>query len=108
VHVTRYSRLGAAVAGSFGNLVQHAWALRAGLACLIPSIDLIQIQSVLLTTSLLIHPRFENINRKEQKKVDKLSSQIPYHEGRGNKEEVDKIKQQVEAIWVKAKENWEA
>jgi hypothetical protein len=29
---------------------------------------------------------------------------IPYHEGRRNTEEVDKIKQQVEAIWQKTKE----
>eukprot|EP00571_Detonula_confervacea_P014041 CAMPEP_0172311260 /NCGR_PEP_ID=MMETSP1058-20130122/14378_1 /TAXON_ID=83371 /ORGANISM="Detonula confervacea, Strain CCMP 353" /LENGTH=64 /DNA_ID=CAMNT_0013024389 /DNA_START=95 /DNA_END=289 /DNA_ORIENTATION=- len=43
------------------------------------------------------------LSKKEQKKVDKLSAQIPYHEGRGNKEEVTKIKEQVDAIWTKAK-----
>ena len=42
--------------------------------------------------------------RKDQKKVDKLTAQIPYHEGRGNKEEVEKIKDQVAHIWEKAKE----
>lgn len=41
--------------------------------------------------------------RKDKKKVDKLQSQIPYHEGRGNKEEVEKIKQQVEDIWERTK-----
>ena len=44
------------------------------------------------------------INRKDQKKVTKLQAQIPYHEGRGNKEEVVKIKEQIEAIWEKARE----
>jgi hypothetical protein len=44
------------------------------------------------------------IHRKDQKKVDKLEAQIPYHEGRGNKEEVDKIKEQVAAIWAKTRE----
>jgi hypothetical protein len=43
-------------------------------------------------------------NRKDKKKVDKLTAMIPYHEGRRNTEEVDKIKQQVEAIWQKTKE----
>lgn len=43
-------------------------------------------------------------HRKDQKKVDKLTAQIPYHEGRGNKEEVEKIKSQVEAIWTKTRE----
>ena len=43
-------------------------------------------------------------DRKEQKKVDKLSAQIPYHEGRGGTEEVTKIKGRIEAIWAKAKE----
>ena len=42
--------------------------------------------------------------RKEQKKVTKLEAQIPYHEGRGNKDEVEKIKEQIEAIWQKARE----
>jgi hypothetical protein len=43
-------------------------------------------------------------NRKDAKKVSKLEAQIPYHEGRGNKEEVEKIKNQIDAIWEKAKE----
>jgi hypothetical protein len=42
--------------------------------------------------------------RKDAKKVSKLEAQIPYHEGRGNKEEVEKIKQQVAEIWVKTRE----
>ncbi|KAL7540555.1 hypothetical protein ACHAXR_010197, partial [Thalassiosira sp. AJA248-18] len=48
--------------------------------------------------------RLSNFNRKDQKKVDKLTAQIPYHEGRGNKEEVTKIKDQVDSIWAKARE----
>ena len=47
-------------------------------------------------------------HRKDQKKVTKLEAQIPYHEGRGNVEEVNKIKQQIEAIWAKAREEFEA
>ena len=43
-------------------------------------------------------------HRKDQKKVTKLEAKIPYFEGRGNKEEVDKIKQQIESIWVKTRE----
>lgn len=42
--------------------------------------------------------------RKDQKKVDKLAAMIPYHEGRRNTEEVDKIKGQIEAIWQKTRE----
>lgn len=42
--------------------------------------------------------------RKDAKKVSKLEAQIPYHEGRGNQEEVAKIKEQIEAIWEKARE----
>lgn len=44
------------------------------------------------------------LSRKDQKKVTKLEAQIPYHEGRGNKEEVTKIKEQIAAIWEKARE----
>jgi len=44
------------------------------------------------------------LSKKDQKKVAKLESQIPYHEGRGNQEEVDKIKEQIGAIWTKARE----
>jgi hypothetical protein len=43
-------------------------------------------------------------HRKDQKKVSKLEAQIPYHQGRGNMEEVEKIKQQVAGIWEKARE----
>jgi hypothetical protein len=35
--------------------------------------------------------------------VSKLEAQIPYHEGRNNKDEVIKIKQQVADIWEKTK-----
>lgn len=63
--------------------------------------------------------------RKDAKKVAKLESQVPYHEGRyvsflvldvrrwastyfekqysGNKEEVEKIKEQIASIWDKAR-----
>ena len=44
------------------------------------------------------------VDRKEQKKVTKLEAQIPYHVGRGEKEEADKIQQKIDAIWAKAKE----
>lgn len=43
-------------------------------------------------------------HRKDAKKVAKLEAQIPYHEGRGNKEEVEKIKEQVADIWAKTRE----
>jgi len=43
-------------------------------------------------------------HRKDQKKVGKLTAQLPYHEGRGNLEEVTKIKDQIDAIWEKARE----
>jgi len=33
-----------------------------------------------------------------------LEAQIPYHQGRGNLEEVEKIKEQVDAIWAKTRE----
>ena len=70
----------------------------------------------LLLFSTPTHPQLKNVSlfvvtilnilcsRKDQKKVDKLEAQIPYHEGRGNKEEVEKIKQQVAAIWTKTRE----
>eukprot|EP00593_Proboscia_inermis_P001354 CAMPEP_0171294974 /NCGR_PEP_ID=MMETSP0816-20121228/3545_1 /TAXON_ID=420281 /ORGANISM="Proboscia inermis, Strain CCAP1064/1" /LENGTH=66 /DNA_ID=CAMNT_0011767271 /DNA_START=188 /DNA_END=388 /DNA_ORIENTATION=- len=44
------------------------------------------------------------LSKKDKKKVDKLTAQIPYHEGRNNKEEVEKIKNQVESIWTKTRE----
>mmetsp|Transcript_22666 Transcript_22666/g.45889 ORF Transcript_22666/g.45889 Transcript_22666/m.45889 type:complete len:118 (+) Transcript_22666:156-509(+) len=44
------------------------------------------------------------LSKKDQKKVDKLAAQIPYHEGRGNLEEITKIKDQIDTIWQKAKE----
>ena len=58
-------------------------------------------------TSLKLLPQTPSTKqplRKDQKKVDKLSAQLPYHEGRGNAEEVTKIKGQIEAIWAKARE----
>ncbi len=42
--------------------------------------------------------------RKNQKKIDKLLAMIPYHEGRRNTDEVEKIKQKVDAIWQKTRE----
>eukprot|EP00534_Pseudo-nitzschia_fraudulenta_P000653 CAMPEP_0201117420 /NCGR_PEP_ID=MMETSP0850-20130426/1351_1 /ASSEMBLY_ACC=CAM_ASM_000622 /TAXON_ID=183588 /ORGANISM="Pseudo-nitzschia fraudulenta, Strain WWA7" /LENGTH=65 /DNA_ID=CAMNT_0047381689 /DNA_START=319 /DNA_END=516 /DNA_ORIENTATION=- len=44
------------------------------------------------------------LSKKDLKKVTKLESQIPYHEGRGNKDEVVKIKDQIEKIWTKTRE----
>ena len=44
------------------------------------------------------------LSKKEQKKVDKLQSQIPYHEGRGDKEQAAKIQEQIDSIWAKARE----
>ena len=44
------------------------------------------------------------INRKDQKKVNKLEAMIPFHVGRSNTEEVEKIKQQVAKIWEKTRE----
>eukprot|EP00526_Cylindrotheca_closterium_P026238 CAMPEP_0113653344 /NCGR_PEP_ID=MMETSP0017_2-20120614/28527_1 /TAXON_ID=2856 /ORGANISM="Cylindrotheca closterium" /LENGTH=63 /DNA_ID=CAMNT_0000566327 /DNA_START=113 /DNA_END=304 /DNA_ORIENTATION=+ /assembly_acc=CAM_ASM_000147 len=51
-------------------------------------------------------PKEEEItlSKKDLKKVTKLEAQIPYHEGRGNKEEVEKIKAQIEGIWTKTRE----
>jgi len=48
------------------------------------------------------------LSKKDLKKVTKLESQIPYHEGRGNKEEVQKVRDQIAAIWTKTKESYEA
>ena len=49
------------------------------------------------------------LSKKDAKKVSKLEAQIPYHEGRGNKEEVEKIRQQIADIWQKTKEaSWAA
>uniref|UniRef100_A0A7S0GET3 Uncharacterized protein n=1 Tax=Proboscia inermis TaxID=420281 RepID=A0A7S0GET3_9STRA len=44
------------------------------------------------------------LSKKDKKKVDKLTAQIPYHEGRNNKEEVEKIKDQVRDILIKTRE----
>jgi len=44
------------------------------------------------------------LSKKDKKKVDKLTAQIPYHQGRGNMEEVTKIKEQIDSVWEKAKE----
>jgi len=41
--------------------------------------------------------------RKDAKKVQKLEAQIPYHEGRGNLEEANKIREQIADIMAKAK-----
>jgi hypothetical protein len=43
-------------------------------------------------------------SRKDAKKVSKLEAQIPYHEGRGDKEAAEKIRQQIDDIWTKTKE----
>ncbi len=51
---------------------------------------------------------YSHSNRKDQKKVDKLQAQIPYHAGRGNKEEVEKINEQIEKIWEKTREAYNA
>ena len=51
----------------------------------------------------MVHSSIYLFNRKDNKKVLKLQSQIPYHEGRSNKEEVEKIRNQVDAIWEKAR-----
>ena len=63
----------------------------------------------LLTKGTLSHPfsfssTHSNNNRKDAKKVTKLESQIPYHAGRGNNDEVEKIKGQIEAIWQKTRD----
>eukprot|EP00565_Helicotheca_tamesis_P002345 CAMPEP_0185741106 /NCGR_PEP_ID=MMETSP1171-20130828/38780_1 /TAXON_ID=374046 /ORGANISM="Helicotheca tamensis, Strain CCMP826" /LENGTH=62 /DNA_ID=CAMNT_0028413051 /DNA_START=595 /DNA_END=783 /DNA_ORIENTATION=+ len=44
------------------------------------------------------------LSKKDKKKVSKLEAQLPYHEGRGNQEEVDKIKAQITDIMEKARE----
>lgn len=43
------------------------------------------------------------VHRKEQKKVSKLEAQIPYFSARKQQEEVDKIQNQIDAIWEKAR-----
>ena len=58
-----------------------------------------------MLTALL---RYVKPYRKDQKKVDKLNAQIPYHEGRGEHEEVTKIKDKVDAIWAKTRAAAEA
>jgi hypothetical protein len=54
--------------------------------------------------AFLTHSVLVRYCRKDAKKVAKLEAQIPYHDGRGNKEEVEKIKEQVAAIWAKTRE----
>eukprot|EP00540_Astrosyne_radiata_P012715 CAMPEP_0116839878 /NCGR_PEP_ID=MMETSP0418-20121206/10021_1 /TAXON_ID=1158023 /ORGANISM="Astrosyne radiata, Strain 13vi08-1A" /LENGTH=61 /DNA_ID=CAMNT_0004470057 /DNA_START=217 /DNA_END=402 /DNA_ORIENTATION=- len=44
------------------------------------------------------------LSKKDAKKVAKLEAQIPYYQGRGQNDEVDKIKEQIETIWTKARE----
>lgn len=56
------------------------------------------------SNALSLNQLFFFVNRKDLKKVSKLEAQIPYHEGRGNKDEVVKIKEQIANIWEKAKE----
>jgi hypothetical protein len=38
--------------------------------------------------------------------VSKLEAQIPYHDARKNKAEVDKIKEQIADIWQKTKDQY--
>mmetsp|Transcript_9462 Transcript_9462/g.26975 ORF Transcript_9462/g.26975 Transcript_9462/m.26975 type:complete len:104 (+) Transcript_9462:179-490(+) len=45
-----------------------------------------------------------DLNKKDAKTVAKLAAQIPYHEGRDEYDEVDKIQSQIEAIRNKARE----
>ena len=60
---------------------------------------------IIKTHPLTMHSFFLSYtNRKDQKKVDKLAAMIPYHDGRKNTEEVDKIKQQIAKIWEKTRE----
>jgi hypothetical protein len=42
--------------------------------------------------------------RKDAKKVTKLEAQIPYHEGRGDKEAAEKVREQIAEIWTKTRE----
>eukprot|EP00527_Entomoneis_sp_CCMP2396_P002552 CAMPEP_0198137846 /NCGR_PEP_ID=MMETSP1443-20131203/1303_1 /TAXON_ID=186043 /ORGANISM="Entomoneis sp., Strain CCMP2396" /LENGTH=62 /DNA_ID=CAMNT_0043799407 /DNA_START=69 /DNA_END=257 /DNA_ORIENTATION=- len=44
------------------------------------------------------------LNKKDQKKVDKLTAQIPFHDSRGNKEDVLKINEQIASITLKARQ----
>jgi hypothetical protein len=61
-------------------------------------------------THRLSSPRFyspfssSSFRRKDAKKVSKLEAQIPYHEGRGDKEAAEKIRQQIADIWTKTRE----
>eukprot|EP00543_Licmophora_paradoxa_P000609 CAMPEP_0202450070 /NCGR_PEP_ID=MMETSP1360-20130828/8725_1 /ASSEMBLY_ACC=CAM_ASM_000848 /TAXON_ID=515479 /ORGANISM="Licmophora paradoxa, Strain CCMP2313" /LENGTH=65 /DNA_ID=CAMNT_0049068205 /DNA_START=134 /DNA_END=331 /DNA_ORIENTATION=- len=48
------------------------------------------------------------LSKKDAKKVAKLESQIPYHVGRGNTDEVEKIKGQIDKIWQKTRDEWYA
>eukprot|EP00546_Thalassionema_frauenfeldii_P011144 CAMPEP_0178911792 /NCGR_PEP_ID=MMETSP0786-20121207/9897_1 /TAXON_ID=186022 /ORGANISM="Thalassionema frauenfeldii, Strain CCMP 1798" /LENGTH=63 /DNA_ID=CAMNT_0020584289 /DNA_START=112 /DNA_END=303 /DNA_ORIENTATION=- len=43
------------------------------------------------------------LNKKDQKKVDKLEAQIPYHEARKETEHIEKLRKQIDGIWEKAK-----
>ena len=43
-------------------------------------------------------------HRKDQKKVAKLKSKIPYFEARKQQDEVDKLNQQIENVYKKAQE----
>jgi hypothetical protein len=82
---------------------RHHWhvslPMRAAVCCLVHSTSL---DSIVTHIPLYF---FFSLRRKDAKKVSKLEAQIPYHEGRGNQEEVAKIKEQIEAIWEKARES---
>eukprot|EP00547_Thalassionema_nitzschioides_P001415 CAMPEP_0194202316 /NCGR_PEP_ID=MMETSP0156-20130528/2380_1 /TAXON_ID=33649 /ORGANISM="Thalassionema nitzschioides, Strain L26-B" /LENGTH=63 /DNA_ID=CAMNT_0038927783 /DNA_START=94 /DNA_END=285 /DNA_ORIENTATION=- len=43
------------------------------------------------------------LNKKDQKKVDKLEAQIPYHEARKEEDHIAKLRKQINGIWEKAK-----
>ena len=97
--------------GACDGIDFYVWHLERGRctfgrrgACLAPSLQSSFPEAIPASNppASLVSPL--NCRRKDQKKVDKLTAQIPYHEGRGNKEEVAKIKEQVEAIWEKTRE----
>lgn len=46
---------------------------------------------------------FHFSRRKDQKKVSKLESMIPYYEARKEDTEVQKLNSQIEAVWAKAR-----
>eukprot|EP00543_Licmophora_paradoxa_P008572 CAMPEP_0202447336 /NCGR_PEP_ID=MMETSP1360-20130828/6099_1 /ASSEMBLY_ACC=CAM_ASM_000848 /TAXON_ID=515479 /ORGANISM="Licmophora paradoxa, Strain CCMP2313" /LENGTH=61 /DNA_ID=CAMNT_0049064379 /DNA_START=30 /DNA_END=215 /DNA_ORIENTATION=- len=46
------------------------------------------------------------LSKKDAKKVAKLEMQIPYHVGRDNKGEVEKIKGQIDKIWQRTRDEY--